>query len=88
MSGEKAANGTDQGCFEVDFERWQPAAEDLLRTGLQIQSRGDRSLAEQMRNSWVSDATPWASLREIIQTRWRRAPMASLVYSVQPPYSD
>ena len=83
-AGEKAANGRDTGCFDVDLAKWPAAVEDLSRLAFGIKSRGDRALAEKTRDEWVTDGTPWAALRGTIQERWLRAPKASFVYSVQP----
>ena len=81
---EKAANGVDTGCFEVDLAKWPAAVEDLSRLVFGIKSRGDRALAEKTRDEWVTDGTDWAGLRGVIQERWLRAPKASFVYSIQP----
>jgi hypothetical protein len=81
-SAEKAANGTDVGCFDVDIAKWKPAQEELARIVLGVKARGDRSLAEKTRDAWVSDGTPWAERRKVIQERWLRAPKASFVYSI------
>jgi hypothetical protein len=82
-AGEKAANGTDDGCFEVHLSKWPAAVEDLARLAFGIKSRGDRALAEKTRDEWVSEGTAWASLRGVIQERWLRAPKASFVYAIQ-----
>jgi hypothetical protein len=79
---EKAANGSDLGCFDVDMAKWKPAVEDLARVVLGAKGRGDRALAEKTRDDWVSEGTAWAGLRDVIQERWLRAPKASFVYSV------
>ena len=81
---EKAANGTDTGCFDVDLAKWPAAVDDLSRLVFGIKSRGDRALAEKTRDEWVTDGTAWAGLRGVIQERWLRAPKASFVYSIQP----
>jgi hypothetical protein len=81
---EKAANGTDTGCFDVDLAKWPATVEDLSRLVFGIKSRGDRALAEKTRDEWVTDGSAWAGLRGVIQERWLRAPKASFVYSIQP----
>ncbi len=81
---EKAANGSDTGCFDVDLAKWPAAVDDLSRLVFGIKSRGDRALAEQTRDEWISDGTAWAGVRGVIQERWLRAPKASFVYSIQP----
>ena len=80
---EKAANGTDTGCFEVDLAKWPEAVEDLSRLVFGVKSRGDRALAEKIRDEWVTEGTAWAGLRGVIQERWLRTPKASFVYAIQ-----
>jgi len=82
-ASEKAANGTDTGCFDVDLAKWPAAVEDLSRLVFGIKSRGDRALAERTRDEWVTDGNAWADLRGVIQERWLRAPKASFVYSIR-----
>jgi hypothetical protein len=82
-AAEKAANGTDTGCFEVDLAKWPAAVDDLSRLVFGIKSRGDRMLAEKTRDEWVTEGTAWAGLRGVIQERWLRAPKASFVYAIQ-----
>jgi hypothetical protein len=79
---QKAANGADLGCFDVDIAKWQPAQDELARIVLGVKARGDRALAEKTRDQWVSDGTAWAERRKLIQQRWLRAPKASFVYSI------
>ena len=79
---QKAANGTDLGCFDVDIAKWKPAQDELARIVLGIKARGDRALAEKTRDQWISDGTAWAARRAEIQQRWLRAPKASFVYSI------
>jgi len=82
---EKAANGRDVGCFEVDLGKW-PAAVETLRGSRSASSRAAIvRLAEKTRDEWVTDGTPWAALRGTIQERWLRARRASFVYSVTSP---
>lgn len=83
--GEKAANGADVGCFDVDLDKWKPTVGDLAKTVLGIKGRGDKALAEKTRDRYVEDkgdGAAWAKLRGTIQERWLRAPKASFVYSV------
>jgi hypothetical protein len=82
-AAEKAANGADSGCFEVDLAKWPAAVDDLSRLVLGLKSRGDRALAEKTRDEWVNEGTAWAGLRGVIQERWLRAPKASFVYAIQ-----
>jgi hypothetical protein len=75
-AGEKAANGTDIGCFDVDISKWRPAVDDLARIVFGAKGRGDRVLAEQTRDAWVSDGTPWAERRKTIQEAAARQPVS------------
>jgi hypothetical protein len=82
---EKAANGADVGCFDVDLSKWKPAVDELAKVVLGIKGRGDKALAEKTRDRYVEDkgdGAAWAKLRGTIQERWLRAPKASFVYSV------
>jgi hypothetical protein len=82
-AGEKAANGTDIGCFDVDQAKWPAAVDDLARLAFGIKARGDRALAEKTRDEFVAGGTKWADLRGVIAQRWQRAPRASFVYAIQ-----
>jgi hypothetical protein len=82
-AGEKAANGTDIGCFDVDQAKWPAAVEEMSRLAFGIKSRGDRALAEKTRDEFVAGGTKWADLRGVIAQRWQRAPRASFVYAIQ-----
>ena len=79
---EMAANGADKGCFDVDNAAWKPAVDEMAKIVLGIKGRGDKALAESTRDTWISEGTPWAALRGVIQERWLRAPKASFVYAI------
>ncbi len=79
---EKAANGSDVGCFEVDLPTWKGRVDGLTKIVLGIKGRGDKALAEKMRDTYVKDGTPWAERRATIKDRWLRAPKASFVYGI------
>ena len=78
-----AANGTDQGCFEVDLAKWKPAVNALADRVLKVKGRGDKKDAEAMKASFVDAKDEWATLRLTIAERWLRAPKATFVYSVK-----
>ena len=80
---EKAANGEDVGCFDVDLTKWSPAVTDLAKIVFGVKGRGDKALAEKTRDQWVKEGTPWATLRGTIKERWLRAPKASFVYAIE-----
>ncbi|MDQ2643429.1 MAG: hypothetical protein M3020_06430 [Myxococcota bacterium] len=81
--GERAANGSDSGCFELDFARFPEAAGALLQQVLQIKARGERAAGEKLRAEWVDGEGPWKATRAVIAERWLRAPKASYVYSIR-----
>lgn len=80
---EKAANGTDVGCFEVDLAKWRPAVNELTRRVLKAKGTGDKKDAEAMKAAYVDDTGDWGNLRSVISQRWLRAPKATFVYSVK-----
>lgn len=83
MPEEKAANGTDTGCFEVDLAKWKPAVTDLEKRVLHIKGAGDKKDAEALKASFVDADDEWAKLRGTITERWLRAPKATFVYAVK-----
>jgi hypothetical protein len=78
-----AANGSDRGCYELDFERFPGAAAALLKQVLEIKARGDRAAAEKLKADWVDADSDWKIARGVIAERWLRAPKASYVYSIE-----
>lgn len=80
---EKAANGTDVGCFEVDMAKWRPAVTELAGRVLKVKGRADKKDAEAMKASFVDSKDDWAALRATVAERWLRAPKATFVYSVK-----
>lgn len=80
---DTAANGTDRGCLQVDFERLPGAVESLERTVLGIKSRADRTAAERLKSRYVdAKRDAFARVQETISQRWQRAPQATFVYSL------
>ncbi len=82
-ANETAANGTDMGCFDLDFQKWKPAVETLAGRVLRIKGRGDRNDAEAIKAEWVDASGEWARLRAVATERWLRAPKATFVYSLR-----
>lgn len=80
---EKAANGSDVGCFEVDLAKWRPGVNELARRVLMTKGKADKKEAEAMKASFVDAKDEWANLRTTIAERWLRAPKATFVYSVK-----
>ena len=80
---EKAANGEDMGCLEVDLSKWKPAVNALGKRVLMAKGKGDKKDAEAMKASFVDAKDEWSALRLSIAERWLRAPKATFVYSVK-----
>ncbi|KAB2897204.1 MAG: hypothetical protein F9K40_13265 [Kofleriaceae bacterium] len=78
-----AANGTDQGCFDVDLAKWGPAADKLMTRVVRAKGKGDKADAQAMIRDFVDARDQWAKLRDVITERWLRAPKASFVYSIK-----
>ena len=83
-AGEKAANGVDVGCFEVDVgKKWKSSVDALAKRVLKAKGTGDKADAEKMKAELVDDTGEWKKLRDVITERWIRAPKATFVYSVR-----
>ncbi len=80
---QKAANGTDPGCFEVNLDTWKPAVDALAARVLKIKGKADKADALAMKAAFVDGKDAWADLRGVIAERWLRAPRATMVYSVR-----
>ena len=82
-ASDLAANGTDRGCLQIDFERLSAAVETLEHTVLGIKSRADLRAAERLKGRYVDDPSDaFARIKQVISERWQRAPQASFVYSL------
>jgi hypothetical protein len=82
-AAEKAANGTDVGCVELDLVKFKTATAELEKQVLGAKSRGDRAAAEKLKADFVDAKDEWEKVRGSITERWLRAPKASFVYSVK-----
>jgi hypothetical protein len=80
---EPAANGTDQGCVEINFETLPAAIEAFETTVLKIKASGDKAGAEKLKADFVDAKDEFAALKGVIAERWLRSPKASFVYSVK-----
>ena len=80
---EKAENGTDVGCFEIDLAKLPAAVEKLEKTALQIKAKGDKKAAAALIKKYVDDKGDWSALRETIAERWLRAEKGTFVYAIQ-----
>lgn len=79
---QEAANGQDQGCFEVDMVKFRGVVAQLEKTVLGIKSRGDKAQAESLRKQMVDNDENLTKLHKIIAERIQRSPSLTFVYSV------
>jgi hypothetical protein len=82
-AGESAANGTDQGCYELHLDKYDAAVAKLMSEVLGIKAKGDRAAAEKLKKRWVDADDEWKKRRELIAERWLRAPRATFVYAIE-----
>jgi hypothetical protein len=80
---EKAANGTDSGCLEIDFTKMPAAVRDLETTVFRIKATADRAGAEKLKAEFVDAKDEFAKIKDVVRERWLRAPRGSLVYSLK-----
>jgi hypothetical protein len=81
-ANEVAANGTDQGCVEINFATLPAAVQSFETTVLEIKASGDKARAERLKAKYVDAKDEFAQVKAAIAERWLRAPKASFVYSV------
>lgn len=82
-AAEKAANGTDVGCIELDLKKFKTATADLEKQVLGIKAKGDKVGAEKLKADFVDAKDDWEKVKGNITERWLRAPKATFVYSVK-----
>lgn len=82
-ASQKAANGKDTGCFEVNMETFHAASTALEKQVLSIKARNAGPEAETLRATYVDKDEAWKALISTITQRWLRQPKSSFVYSVK-----
>jgi hypothetical protein len=80
---ELAANGKDQGCFELQLQVFPAAAEGLMKVVAAAKGSGDKKAAEGLVKTYVDAEGETRARLELIKERWLRAPKATFVYSVR-----
>jgi hypothetical protein len=82
---QQAANGEDTGCFEVSWDHFGPAVEQMSTEVFGAKARNDKAAAEAMVARFVDEKdAPSTQLFEVITERSLRAPSASYVYAIAP----
>jgi hypothetical protein len=79
---QTAANGKDKGCVDVALEKFPAVTKKMASVVVGIKARGDKKLAESLREEFVDRDGQGKELLGVIKERWLRAPKASFVYSV------
>lgn len=82
---EAAANGSDKGCLEVDYDKLPAAVEKLEQAVLGIKARADRKGAEGLKARYVDAKDRFAEIKAAIAERYQRTPKANFVYSIAVP---
>lgn len=80
MPDQKAANGTDTGCLELDEPKLKADILKLTTEVLRIKSSGDAAAAKALREKHVVQIIGGLSLHTIIEDRFRREPDNSYLY--------
>lgn len=74
-----AANGTDRGCFTLDYDAFPRVARALMTEVMRIKATGDAAAAEALAARYVDgNVVP----RDVVVERHRRAPRATFVYAI------
>jgi hypothetical protein len=82
-ASEKAANGTDAGCFSVKLDAMPAATNKLMGIVAKIKGSGDKPAADALVAKYVDGAGAFADRKKTITERWLRQPKASFVYSIR-----
>jgi len=77
---QKAANGTDKGCLEVDLDALPAAVESLSDEVFGVKGRGDLQRAKELKAAHVEGHE---ELFGRIADRWFRGPSSSFVYGFE-----
>lgn len=80
---EIAANGTDKGCMQIDFDALPAAVKSFETTVLEIKASGAKARAEKLKAEFVDAKDEFDGVKAVITERWLRAPKASFVYSIR-----
>ncbi len=80
----KAANGEDTGCFEVVWDRFSPAVDQMSKDVFGAMARNDKAAGEALVTRFVDGKeAPSTHLFPLIAERWLRTPSPSYVYAIR-----
>jgi hypothetical protein len=77
-----AANGSDKGCFQMDFAKMPAGVKTMMTIAAQIKGKGDKAGAEELKKQYV-DVAADDKLRKTITERVLRQPKPSFYYSIK-----
>jgi hypothetical protein len=80
---QTAANGRDQGCFEIREAKLPAAIAALEKQVLSAMGRGDKAAAVKLREKHVDSGGESQKIRALITERWLQKPRATFVYSIE-----
>ncbi|MBS2013834.1 MAG: hypothetical protein JST00_13175 [Deltaproteobacteria bacterium] len=80
---EKAANGTDTGCFSIALDKFPGATKALMTEVAQIKGKGDKARAEKLVKDYVDVTGDKKKVLDVITERVLRAPKPSFVYGIR-----
>lgn len=80
---EKAANGTDTGCFSIALDKFPAVTKTLMTEVAQIKGKGDKARAEKLVKDFVDVTGDKKKVLDTITERVLRAPKPSFVYGIR-----
>lgn len=83
VPSELADNGTDQGCFQIDFDKLSQSLPELMTLSAGIKARADKPLAERVVEEYISGPNAPHALFATIKERTLRSPKVTFVYSIK-----
>jgi hypothetical protein len=81
-ANEKAANGTDDGCYEIDWAAMPAGLRSLEKTLLGVKARGDKKAAQALIADYVDATGDKKVALDRITERMNRVPKATFLYAI------
>jgi hypothetical protein len=81
-ANEKAANGTDDGCYEIDYAAMPAGLKSLEKTLLGVKARGDKKAAQALVADYVDAKGDRKAALDRITERMNRVPKATFLWAI------
>jgi hypothetical protein len=81
-ASEKAANGTDDGCYDMDLAAMPASLKSLEKTLLGVKARGDKKGAQALVADYVDATGDRKAALDRITQRMNRVPKATFLYAI------